>query len=473
MNPDFFAADGPTRPRVWSVGALARAVGDALDARFNPVAVRGEISGFTQAASGHCYFSLKDETGQLRCVLFRRAASLLGFTLREGDLVEARGRLAVYEARGSLQLVVESMARAGQGALFEQFLRQKAKLEAEGQFDATRKRGLPAMPRAIGIVTSLQAAALHDVLTTLLRRVPHVPLLIAPASVQGAGAPQELATALQALYRRTAPTAVTAEPPIDLILLVRGGGSIEDLWAFNDEQLARTLVQSPVPVISGVGHETDFTIADFVADARAATPTAAAELASMPRAQHLAVLDEQAARLQRALRHRLDGEAQRLDGLAARWRPPAERVAVERLRLARAAARLAQVAHGRIPQERARVERLDGALRTAWRLQWERRQTTLAQTAERLPRACGSLLAALHQRLDGAGVRLALLDPRLVLERGYAWLEDSGGKPVPRAAPVVTDSTLVAVLADGRIDLKVTGRRLNGPAAVKRATIDR
>lgn len=474
MAPDFFTADGPLQPRVWSVGALTRAVGDALDARFNPVAVRGEISGLTQAASGHCYFSLKDETGQLRCVLFRRAASLLGFPLREGDRVEARGRLAVYEARGSLQLVVESMARSGQGALFEQFLRLKARLEAEGLFAAARKRALPAMPRAIGIVTSLQAAALHDVLTTLQRRVPHIPLLIAPTSVQGAGAPRELAAALRALYGRAAPAAATAgTPPIDLILLVRGGGSIEDLWAFNDEQLARTLAQSPVPVISGVGHETDFTIVDFVADARAATPTAAAELASAPRDQHLAALDEQAARLQRALRHRLDGEAQRLDGLAARWRPPAERVAVERLRLARAAARLAQVAHGRLPQERARLERLSGELRTAWRLQWERRLATLAQAAERLPRAGASLLATLHQRLDSVDVRLALLDPRLVLERGYAWLEDPAGQPVPRAAAVATDSALVAVLADGRIDLKVTGRRLSGPAPVKRANIDR
>ena len=175
-------------PRIWQVGALCRAVADALDARFNPVAVRGEISGFSRAASGHCYFSLKDEQGQMRCAMFRRAAGLLDFSPRDGELVEVRGRLGVYEARGDLQLIVESMQRAGQGALFEQFLRLKARLEAEGLFDASRKRPLPAMPRAIGLVTSLGAAALRDVATALRRRVPHIPVVLAPAQVQGAQA---------------------------------------------------------------------------------------------------------------------------------------------------------------------------------------------------------------------------------------------------------------------------------------------
>lgn len=474
MATDFFDVGIGARPRVWPVGALTRAVGDALDARFNPVAVRGEVSGLTQAASGHCYFSLKDEGGQLRCVLFRRAANLLDFVLREGDQVEARGRLAVYEARGNLQLVVESMARDGQGALFEQFLRLKAKLESEGLFDAARKRALPSMPRAIGIVTSLQAAALHDVLTTLMRRAPQVPLLVAPASVQGTDAARTLIGALHRLYRRAADAAAAGPAaahlaPVDLILLVRGGGSIEDLWAFNDEALARTIAQSPVPVISGVGHETDFTMADFVADVRASTPTAAAELACLPRDQRLAELEEHAERLRRSLRRRLDGEAQRLDGLMARWRRPAEWLATERLRLARLSARLTQVGHGRIPPERTHVERLAAQLKSAWRVPWERRVQALAQTAERWPRACQDHLAARRQQLEDARLRLGLLDPHLVLERGYAWLENDAGQPVPRAAPVQTGSALVAVLADGRIDLKVTGRHLQ----VKRATIKR
>ena len=269
----------PDQRVVWGVSSLCRAVADTLDARFNPVTVKGEISGFSRASSGHCYFSLKDEGGQIRCAMFRRAAGLLDFSPRDGELVEVQGRLGVYEARGDLQLVVESMQRAGQGALFEQFLRLKTKLEAEGLFDASRKRALPTQPRAIGVVTSAGAAAWHDVMTALQRRVPHIPVRMAPAQVQGQAAAATLVQALQNLYAWTAEDHPT-EPAVDVILLVRGGGSMEDLWAFNDEQLARVMAMSPVPVISGVGHETDFTIADFVADVRAPTPTAAAEMAA-------------------------------------------------------------------------------------------------------------------------------------------------------------------------------------------------
>src|SRR5687767_9481336 len=228
-------------PRIWQVGALCRAISDALEARFNPVAVRGEVSGFSRASSGHCYFTLKDAQGQIRCAMFRRAAGLLDFVPRDGEMVEVQGRLGVYEPRGDLQLIVESLARAGQGALFEQFLQLKARLQAQGLFDAARKRDIPMLPRGIGLVTSPGAAALHDVVTALARRAPHVPVFLAPAAVQGSQAPAELVRALQALYR------LAEAGSLDLILLVRGGGSIEDLWAFNDEQLARTIVQSPVP----------------------------------------------------------------------------------------------------------------------------------------------------------------------------------------------------------------------------------
>ncbi|RYF45999.1 MAG: exodeoxyribonuclease VII large subunit, partial [Comamonadaceae bacterium] len=223
--------------RVWSVGALCLAVGGLLDARFNPVTVQGEISNFTRAGSGHCYFALKDGSGQLRCAMFRRAASLLGFMPRDGDAVEVRGRLGVYETRGELQLVVESLQRAGQGALFEEFVRRKARLEQEGLFDAQRKRPLTALPRRIGVVSSPGAAAWHDVMSALRRRAPHVPVVLAPSSVQGTGAPGELVRALESLYalHRDAHDAEV----LDVILLVRGGGSIEDLWAFNDETLAR------------------------------------------------------------------------------------------------------------------------------------------------------------------------------------------------------------------------------------------
>ena len=442
---------------VWAVGALVRAVADALQARFNPVAVRGEVSGFSRAASGHCYFTLKDAAGQLRCAMFRRNAALLDFAPREGDQVELRGRLSVYEARGDLQLVVESMARAGQGQLFEQFLRLKAKLEAEGLFDAGRKRALPAMPRGIGIVTSLGAAALHDVLTALARRVPHIPVLLAPAPVQGAGAPQALCNALSNLYLHAQ---AGSAPAVDLILLVRGGGSIEDLWAFNDEHLARTIVASPVPVVSGVGHETDFTIADFVADVRAPTPTAAAELASAPRAQWLGALDEQRQRLQRAVQGRLDAEGQRLDRWAARLGRPSGAVAAEQLRLARLAQRLEHAQAWRGQQERARLQGLAERLPRSVAPPLAAARLRLEHLSARWRPATQRPLDAAHERLERARLRLALLDPRLVLARGYAWLQDDAGRPVTRVADARTGQALRATLADGQLDMTVAQRHL-------------
>lgn len=255
----------PSGVKVWPVGELLRSIAEALETRFNPVAVMGEISGFSRASSGHCYFSLKDNEAQIRCAMFRRAAGLLDFGPRDGQRVELRGRLGVYDARGELQLVVESMQQAGQGTLFEQFLKLKARLEAEGLFDPARKRQLPLMPKAIGVVTSLGAAALHDVVSTLQRRTPHIPVVIYAATVQGTQAARELASALRKACQRN---------EVDVLLLVRGGGAMEDLWAFNDEELARVIVEAPMPVVSGIGHETDFTIADFCADVRAPTPTA-------------------------------------------------------------------------------------------------------------------------------------------------------------------------------------------------------
>ena len=474
MESDFFAPRPGAAPRIWPVGALTRAIADALEARFNPVAVRGEVSGFTRAASGHCYFSLKDEAGQLRCAMFRRAAGLLNFTPREGDQVEVRGRVAVYEPRGDLQLVVESMQRAGQGALFEQFLRLKAQLEAEGLFDTQRKRPLTEAPRAIGVVTSLGAAALHDVLTALARRVPHIPVVVAPAAVQGAGAPDELCRALSKLYllaqNGRAMEADFAQdladlpgdgsaPPIDAILLVRGGGSIEDLWAFNDERLARTVAASPVPLVSGVGHETDFTIADFVADLRAPTPTAAAELVSAPRAQHLGALDAQTERLQRALRRRLDAEGQRLDWLANRLSRPSDAVAAERLRLDRQAQRLRHALALRLAREGARLAQLQDRLPRPIAPRLAAEQVRLARLGERLPDAITRQGTAAHERLARAALRLAALDPQRVLERGYAWLEDAEGRPLTHAADAREGQALTATLADGKVDLSVAGTR--------------
>ncbi len=394
-------------PRIWRVDALCRAVADALEARFNPVLVRGELSGFSRASSGHCYFSLKDDSAQIRCAMFRRAAGLLDFSPRDGELVELYGRLGVYEARGDLQLIVESMRQVGAGALFEKFLQLKAKLEAQGLFDAARKRPLPVMPRAIGVVTSLGAAALHDVMTALQRRVPHIPVLLVPASVQGGGAPEELMQALSKLYLLRQ----QGSAPIDVILLVRGGGSAEDLWAFNDEGLAHTMVQSPVPIVCGVGHETDFTIADFVADLRAPTPTAAAELVAQPREAWLASLDSLARRCQLAACRHVDQHSQRLDLTASRLGRPSALVAQQRLQLASRAQRLSYLTLDFLKQK--------------------------------------------QQDLERASLRLGMLDPGLVLQRGYTLLIDGDGKTIASVRQTRPGQALQAMLADGKLDLTV------------------
>ena len=415
--------------RVWPVGSLLRAIADSLEARFNPVAVQGEISGFSRAASGHCYFSLKDEQGQVRCAMFRRAASLLDFSPRDGQLVELRGRLGVYEPRGELQLVVESMRQAGQGNLFEQFLALKAKLEAEGLFDAGRKRALPLLPRAIGVVTSLGAAALHDVASALQRRVPHIPVVIYPASVQGGQAAGELREALLKAYRRD---------EVDVLLLVRGGGAMEDLWAFNDEQLARTIVSSPVPVISGVGHETDFTIADFCADVRAPTPTAAAELCAQPQTVWLDTLGLVLKRLQRGVDRHMQSHAQRLDWAAARVSRPSHLVTRQQALLAGLVQNLRHAMRSALMRETLQVQALD----------------------TELPREIGASLQRSRERIERAQLRLELLDPKLVLQRGYAWLADMQGHPVTRAKATYAGQPLRATLADGEVDLTVSAPRL-------------
>jgi exodeoxyribonuclease VII large subunit len=411
-------------PRIWAVGALCRAVADVLDSRFNPVAVRGEISGFTRAASGHCYFTLKDASGQLRCAMFKRAAQMLDFRPVDGELVEIKGRLGVYEPRGELQMVVEHMRRAGQGAWFEQFLKLKAKLEAEGLFDAERKRPVKTMPRGIGVVTSLGAAALHDVATALQRRVPHIPVVLAPSLVQGPDAPPALVQALQQLGQ---------QPKIDVILLVRGGGSMEDLWAFNDENLARAIVASPVPIICGVGHETDFTIADFCADLRAPTPTAAAEMCAVPQAELISNLQLWGGALQTIAHRHLDTQEQRLDRAQARLGRPSEGLSTEKMQLLRLQQRLSQAVQTRS----------------------HRCHNELATLASGLARGVQQTPATARERLHRAELRLQLLDPKLVLQRGFAWLTDADGQAVTSVAHTAEGQALQATLADGVVDLRV------------------
>ena len=424
-----------SEPRVWSVGALCLAIADTLNARFNPVNVKGEISGFARAASGHCYFNLKDDSGQIRCAMFKRAASALGFVPRDGELVEVRGKLGVYEARGDLQLIVESMQRAGQGDLFAQFLRLKATLEAEGLFEASRKQDIPSQPRAIGLITSLGAAALHDVATALQRRVPHIPVILAPASVQGANAPVELLRSLHQLVGWQGPASSTAPQglAVDVILMVRGGGAMEDLWAFNDEALVRAVASCPIPIVSGVGHETDFTLTDFAADLRAPTPTAAAEMVATERTQLLADLASVQAELSDALRLTVDRMSQRLDWIAARLGRPSSRLS----------------------DQASRLTRLSQAMQYGLKSHVQRNDQKLQRLAEALPRARQQSLNDRQQQLRNFETRLGLLDPHLVLDRGYAWLTDDAGQALTKVGDFEAHQTVTATLADGQIDLQV------------------
>lgn len=412
---------------VWGVAALVQAVSDALAARFPVCVVRGELSAFTRAASGHCYFSLKDADGQaalLRCAMFRRAASLLDFVPADGQLVEMRGRLAVYEPRGELQFVVEGLQRAGAGALFEQFLRLKARLEAQGLFDAARKRAIPSFPRRIGVVTSLSAAALRDVLTTIARRSPHVEVIVYPSPVQGAEAPPALAQSLAEASRRR---------EVDTLLLCRGGGSLEDLWAFNDERVVRAIAECSMPVVCGVGHETDVTLADLAADLRAPTPTAAAELAAPATAACSEVLAVMQRRATQRMHAAIDTQAQRLDSLSLRLARPAEGLRARQQQLALLGQRL-------------------GSAGSRWT---ERHGLQQRQLGQRLARAAAVDLQTRRQRLDAFGQRLMSLDPQQVLARGYAWLTDAQGQVLQSVQQLSVGQALQATLADGRAGLTV------------------
>lgn len=413
---------------MWEVAGLLLAVSDTLAARFAAVAVRGELSGFSRASSGHCYFTLKDGSGAsagLRCAMFRRAAMMLAFNPQDGQQVELRGRLAVYEARGELQMVVEAMQRVGAGNLYEEFLRLRARLEAEGLFDPVRKRPLPGFPRRLAVVTSPTGAAIHDVLTTLARRAPQVEVVLVPTLVQGAQAPEAIVQAL---------AQANVHSGAELILLCRGGGSLEDLWSFNDERVVRAIRASALPVVCGVGHETDVTLADLAADLRAPTPTAAAELAAPERDGLLMVLSARADTLSRRVRQRLDGAAQGLDTLALRLQRPAQRLGAEQGRLA------------------ALAQRRDTALgRTI-----ERERLALEHRTQRLRQSVAATLGRQRDRVDAGAARLAALDPRRVLQRGYAWVEGEDGRAIVSARGLEPGTSLRAVWADGRAEAQIT-----------------
>ena len=317
-----------------SVSELNRLLRETLERTLPLLWVEGEVSGWVRAASGHVYFSLKDASAQVRCVMWRARAQLLSFAPQNGMRVSVRALVTVYEARADLQLVVESMRPAGEGDLHEAFVRLKAKLAAEGLFDVARKRSIPLYPRAIGLVTSSGAAALQDVLATLAQRAPHIPVFLYPSTVQGVGAGEALRAALEKAQSR-----VEADL-LDVILLVRGGGNIEDLNAFNDESLVRQIIKSPVAVVSGVGHEIDFTLADFAADLRAATPTAAALLVSEGFFAARSQLQRLTSVLQQSMRRYVEYAQQNLDYLSRCLVHPHARLALAEQKMWRLQERL-------------------------------------------------------------------------------------------------------------------------------------
>ena len=402
MNNEFQGSAVAAGLRVLSVTELLRSVRDTLERRFPLAWVRGEVSNLSRAPSGHLYFTLKDGAAQVDCVMFRSRAAALDWEPREGQQVEARALPTLYEPRGRFQLTVEGMRLAGLGPLYERFLRLKDRLGAEGLFDAGLKRELPPFPGRIGVVTSLAAAALRDVLTTLARRNPAIPVVVYPVAVQGEGAAERIATMLARANRRA---------ECDVLLLVRGGGSIEDLWQFNEEALARAIRASAIPVVVGVGHETDFTIADFAADRRAPTPTAAAELACPARGELAARVADGARTLSREMRRRLQYASQALDGTTRRLVHPAERLRSYHQLMIQLSSRLAFAFSHRVHR-------------------------------------CQAHLAELR-------ATLVSLDPTAVLERGYSITTTAAGAVLRDASAVKPGERLKTRLARGEIESEV------------------
>jgi len=451
MTPEFEYADPATARAPLTVSALNRAVAGLLERSFPLVRVRGEIANLTRAASGHWYFVLKDDTAQVRCVMFRGRNQLLDWTPRDGDEIEVSAVVSLYQARGEFQLGVEFMRRAGQGRLFEEFLRLKAKLAAEGLFDSERKRPLPRMPRRIGVITSLQAAALRDVLTTFQRRAPYVGVIVYPVPVQGAGAGSRISAMLDTVSRRN---------EVDVVLLVRGGGSIEDLWSFNEEAVARSIRACALPVVVGVGHESDFTIADLAADMRAATPTAAAELVAPSLEALWETMATQLRHLARQLQARLEAAGQRIDYAQRRLAAPRAPLAGLDTRIRLLGARVAAATARATGQAATRLQ--------ASRRHWLQARPALDQEGllarrSRIVALGNAVFGERAMHLRPLIARLATLDPHAVLSRGYAIALDSTGCAVTQAGALTVGDALRLVLARGTAGVRVESLHADDP----------
>lgn len=435
----------PSPSEILTVSALARSVRDLIEKRYPLLWVTGEISNFVVAKSGHAYFVLKDEHAQLRCVMFRYQQQHLDWQPADGMQVEARALVTLYEPRGDFQLNIETMRRAGTGVLFEAFVRLRDRLARQGLFDPAAKRPLPLFPRTIGIVTSRDAAALHDVLTTLKRRNPSIPVILYPTPVQGEGSAEQIAAALEVAGARR---------ECDVLLLVRGGGSLEDLWAFNQEVVARALRACPIPVVTGVGHETDFTIADFAADQRAPTPTSAAELACPQREQLRIAISTLAERLRLCARREFEGRMQLVDHLARRLVHPGTALRTRREMVGQLQLRLAQAAIRAVSDQRWRLVELV-----------RRSQVHLpdpdelsAKTAHWVSRLSAAAHAALERAVSActrAGASLAHLDPVRVLERGYSLVQKLDGSVVRDSNAIAVGETISLRFARGRARARI------------------
>jgi len=445
----------PRTATIVPVSVLVSSARLLLERELGLVWVSGEISNFMRAASGHCYFNLKDAQAQVRCVFFRHRAQFAEFTLRDGMAVEVRATASIYEARGEFQLNVETVRLSGQGALYERFARLKARLEAQGWFAPERKRPLPPWPRAVGIVTSTRAAALSDLLATLRKRWPALRVLIYPASVQGDGAAESIARAIRAANTRA---------EVDVLIVARGGGSIEDLWAFNEEAVARAVYESVLPIVSGVGHETDFTICDFVADLRAPTPTAAAALVAPDRDAFARQAASVGARLRQAHLRMLEIAMQRVDGVARRLVHPATRIDRQRRDAALLASRMERALRHRLDAAAVRVGGL--AQRIAWRLAQPLPQAALlAPAAFALARGGRARQDRLDARLTVLAGNLAHLNPQAVLERGYAIVTGADGAIVQDAAALSAGEDVDIAFARGKAAATVTKAEPGGQDA--------
>ncbi len=432
--------------RVLAVGELVRAARQTLEAGFGDVRVEGEVSGCKRSGNGHLYFTLKDSEAQLDCVMYARDAGRLKFRLGDGQLVRCRGKLTIYEGRGRFQLQVSFVEPAGAGALALAFEALKQKLLAEGLFDGARKRPLPFLPRRIGVVTSRQGAVIRDIVRVAHRRFP-VPILLAPTAVQGEGSAASIVAALVALCQ---------VPDVDVIILARGGGSMEDLWAFNDETLARAIAACPLPTISAIGHETDFTIADFVADVRAPTPSAAAELAVPVAAELLAEVRVLAGRLGRGLLGHIGSRRLGLERTRARLGDPRRLVDERRQGLDDFAERAARAFQSACTRRRKELRTVEGRLLRAHpqrRIADQRMAIGLIE--RRLSRAGSQLLAERRRAIETMAGKLDALSPLKVLDRGYSLARGSDGNVLRSHQGLAPGDPVTVTLRDGDLRTRI------------------